>query len=143
LQQLVANSARGGNGARNNPIPTPTTYGNFTATHPPLFTGAGETLETDHWLHAIESKIGLLRCTENQKTLFIAQQLQGEASAWWANYTAARPTNYQVSWEEFCEALCAHHIPTGVMQRKYQEFMDLKKDGRSVQDYSKLFNHLA
>jgi hypothetical protein len=48
LRQLVANSARGGNGAINAPAPTPTTYGDFTVTHPPLFTEAGEPLEADH-----------------------------------------------------------------------------------------------
>jgi hypothetical protein len=48
LWQLVANSARGGNGERNAPSPTPTTYGNFAATHPSLFTEAGEPLEADH-----------------------------------------------------------------------------------------------
>jgi hypothetical protein len=41
LRQLMANSARGGNGVRNAPTLAPTTYGNFTATHPPLFTEAG------------------------------------------------------------------------------------------------------
>jgi hypothetical protein len=70
LQQLVANSARGIHGARNNLAPTPTTYGDFVATHPPLFTEAGEPLEVDHWLRVIESKFGLLHCTEVQKTLF-------------------------------------------------------------------------
>jgi hypothetical protein len=44
----VANSARGGNGARNAPAPAPTTYSDFVATHPPLFTEAGEPLEADH-----------------------------------------------------------------------------------------------
>jgi hypothetical protein len=29
------------------------------------------------------------------------------------------------------------------MLRKHQEFMDLKQCGRTVYDYSKLFNHLA
>jgi hypothetical protein len=48
LCQLVANSSRGGNGARNAPAPAPITYNNFTATHPPLFTEAGEPLEADH-----------------------------------------------------------------------------------------------
>jgi hypothetical protein len=40
LQQLMANStsARGGNGARNNHAQAPTTYGDFAATHPLLFT---------------------------------------------------------------------------------------------------------
>jgi hypothetical protein len=60
LWQLVANSTRGGNGARN----APTTYSDFLATHPPLFTEAGEHLEADHWLQVMECKFGLLRCTE-------------------------------------------------------------------------------
>jgi hypothetical protein len=48
LWQLVTNSAHGGNGARNAFAPAPTTYGDFAATHPPLFTEAGERLEADH-----------------------------------------------------------------------------------------------
>jgi hypothetical protein len=64
LQQLMANSTHGGNGARNAPAPAPTTYGDFTATHPSLFTEAGEPLEVDHWLRVMESKFGLLHYTE-------------------------------------------------------------------------------
>jgi hypothetical protein len=64
LRKPVANSTRGGNGARNAPAPAPTTYSNFTVTHPTLFTDAGEPLEADHWLRVMESKFGLLRCTE-------------------------------------------------------------------------------
>jgi hypothetical protein len=48
LQQLVANSAHGGHGVRNASAPTLTTCGDFAATHPPLFTKAGEPLEADH-----------------------------------------------------------------------------------------------
>jgi hypothetical protein len=143
LHQLVANSARGGNGARNVPAPAPTTYDDFAATHPPLFTEAGEPLEADHWLRVIESKFGLIRCTEVQKTLFAAQQLCGDVNAWWVNYTATRPADYQVPWTEFRDAFHAHYIPTGMMSKKHQEFMDLKQSRRSVHDYSKLFNHLA
>jgi hypothetical protein len=70
MWQLSANSIRGGNGARNTPAPALTTYSNFAATHPPLFTEAGEPLEADHWLRVMESKFMLLRYTEVQKTLF-------------------------------------------------------------------------
>jgi hypothetical protein len=48
LRQLIANSTRGGNGVRNAPAPAPTTYSDFAATHPPLFTEAREPLEVDH-----------------------------------------------------------------------------------------------
>jgi hypothetical protein len=91
LQQLVANSAHDGNGVRNAPNPAPTTYSDFAATHPPLFTEVGEPLGADHWLRAIESKFGLLRCTEVQKILFATQQLRGDANVWWANYTSTHP----------------------------------------------------
>jgi hypothetical protein len=111
LQQLVANSTRGGNGARNALAPAPTTYSDFVATHPPLFTEAGEPLEADHWLQVMDSKFGLLRCTDVQKTLFTAQQLWGHARAWWANDTATRPTDYHVSWAEFRDAFHAYYIP--------------------------------
>jgi hypothetical protein len=143
LRQLVANSTHGGNGARNAPAPAPTTYSDFVATHPLLFTEAGEPLEANHWLRVMVSKFGLLRCTEVQQTLFAAQQLWGDASAWWANYTATHPADYQVTWVEFRDAFRAYYIPTGVRRKKSQEFMDLKQGGRSVHDYSKQFNHLA
>jgi hypothetical protein len=48
LRQLVANSTRGGHGARNAPALALTIYGDFAATHPPLFTEIGEPLEADH-----------------------------------------------------------------------------------------------
>jgi hypothetical protein len=142
LRQLVANSTRGGNGGRNAPTLAPTTYSDFVAMHSPLFTEAGEPLE-DHWLQVMESKFRLLRYNEVQKTLFAAQQLRGDASVWWANYTATRPADYQVPWDEFHDAFHAHYIPAGVMKKKCQEFMDLKQGGRFVYDYSKQFNHLA
>jgi hypothetical protein len=91
----------------------------------------------------MQSKFGLLRCTEVQKTLFAAQQLRGDASTWWANYTATCPVDYQVIWAEFRNAFRAYYIPAGVMRKKRQEFMDLQQGGRSVHDYSKQFNHLA
>jgi hypothetical protein len=139
----MANSTRSGNGARNAPAPAPTTYSDFAATHPPLLTEAGEPLEADHWLWVMESKFGLLHYTEVQKTIFAAQQLCGDASAWWANYTATHPVDYQVPWAEFHDAFRAHYIPAGVMRKKRQEFMDLKQGGRSMHDYSKQFNHLV
>jgi hypothetical protein len=126
LRQLMANSGRGGNGARNASAPAPTTYSDFAATHLPLFTEAGEPLETNHWLRVMESKFGLLRCTEVQKTL-----------------RRVAAADYQVSWIEFCNAFRAHYISAGVMRKKRQEFIDLKQDGRFVHDYSNQFNHLA
>jgi hypothetical protein len=64
-----------------------TSYTEFIATHPLMFTEATDPLEADNWLCILESRFGLLHCTEFQKTLFTAQQLRGPTSAWWANFT--------------------------------------------------------
>jgi hypothetical protein len=66
---------------------------------------------------------------EVQKTHFTVQHLCGNTSMWWANYTATRPVDYQVSWTEFRIAFHAHHILAGVMRKKCQEFMELKQGG--------------
>jgi hypothetical protein len=108
-----------------------------------LFTEAGEPLEADHWLRVIESKFRLLHCTKVQNALFTMQQLHRDANAWWSNYAATRPADYQVSWTEFRSAFYAHYIPAGLMRKKRQEFMDLKQGGLSMHDYSNFFNHLA
>jgi hypothetical protein len=49
-----------------------TSYTDFLATQPPMFAEAIDPLQSDNWLHIIESKFGLLHCTEIQKTLFAA-----------------------------------------------------------------------
>jgi hypothetical protein len=110
----------------------------FLATQPPTFTVASEPLEADHWLHTIESKFDLLNCTENQKTLFAAQQLLGDARAWWASFTASHPAN-QVQWAEFREAF----REAGIVKSKHREFMDLQQGNQLVYVYSKMFNHLV
>ncbi|GJN41404.1 hypothetical protein PR202_gn00776 [Eleusine coracana subsp. coracana] len=142
LRQLVENTSnlggRGGN--RNNNQPRQCTYSEFLGTHPPTFERAREPLDADHWLRQTESKFGLLDCTEHQKVLFAAaQQLQGSASAWWANYEATLPAGRRLEWNEFKTAFRAHFIPAALMQRKLQEFTDLKQGGRNVLQYSEAF----
>jgi hypothetical protein len=102
-----------------------TSYTDFLATHPLTFAKATDPLEADNWLRIIESKFGLLHCTEYQKTLFMAQQLRGPVSAWWANFTATIQDGHQVSWAEFRTAFRGHNIPVGLMARKLQEFLHL------------------
>jgi hypothetical protein len=50
-----------------------TSYSEYLATHPPLFSGGNDPLEADDWLRTTESKFSLLHCTEYQKTLYTAQ----------------------------------------------------------------------
>jgi hypothetical protein len=91
-----------------------------------MFAKVIDLLEVDYWLCIIESKFGLLHCSEIQKTLFAAQQLHGPTSAWWANFTATIQDGHQVPRLEFCMAFRGHHIPAGLMAHKLQEFLHLQ-----------------
>jgi hypothetical protein len=70
---LMTNSNRDGTVVGNARDQARSSYVEFLATHPPTFIEASEPLEADHRLHTVESKFDLLHCTENQKTLFVAQ----------------------------------------------------------------------
>jgi hypothetical protein len=103
LCHLVTNSSREGTVVTNSRDQARSSYVEFLATQLPTFTEASKPLKADHWLCTIESMFKLLNYTEIQKMLFAAQQLLGDARAWWANFTATRPAN-QVQWTQFREA---------------------------------------
>jgi hypothetical protein len=77
--------------------PRETSYLDFSKTRPSLFVKAEDPLEAGEWIHVIEQKFGLLRCSETQKPLFAAQQLRGPASTWWGNFVAVQPANHQIT----------------------------------------------
>jgi hypothetical protein len=120
-----------------------TSYSEFLAIHPPLFSGGKDPLEADDWLRTIESKFNLLHCTEYQKTLYATQQLRGPAGAWWASYTFALLADHHVPWGEFRAAFRGHHLSAGTMRRKLAEFLDLHQGNCSIYEYIQKFNNLA
>ena len=74
---------------------------------------------------------------------FAAQQLLGSASACWDTFNALQPVDHRVTWQEFTAAFREYYIPTGVLNRKLMEFLDLRQGSMSVMDYVNKFNHLS
>ncbi|GJN13347.1 hypothetical protein PR202_gb00040 [Eleusine coracana subsp. coracana] len=101
LVDITSHLAGHGGNRNNNNQPQQCTYSDFLGMHPPTFEHAREPLDANHWLRQTESKFGLLDCTEHHKVLFAAQQLQGPAGAWWANYAALLPAGHHIKWNEF------------------------------------------
>lgn len=117
-------------------------YG-ISETRPPIFVKAEEPLEADEWLCVKEQKFGLVCCTETQKPLFVAQQLRGPASMWWANFVAVHPQDHLVTQDEFKQAFREYYIPDGILQMKLEEFVRLKQDNNYVMQYLAKYNHLS
>jgi hypothetical protein len=97
LREMAANQFQPHGGRAPPQGPRDTTYLEFSETRSPLFVKAEEPLEADEWVRVMEQKFGLIRCTEMQKPLFVAQQLRGPASTWWANFSAIQPVGHQVT----------------------------------------------
>ena len=81
--------------------------------------------------------------TDEQKVRFAAQELLGLASAWWDTFNAMQQLDHWVTWQEFTAAFREFYIPTGVLNRKLTEFLDLQQGSLSVMDYVNNFNHLS
>jgi hypothetical protein len=70
MRRLVENDVRHG-AERQQPRhqERDSSYSDILTTHPPVFTDVTDPLEADSWLRTTESKLGLLHCTEYQKTI--------------------------------------------------------------------------
>jgi hypothetical protein len=119
-------------------------YKEFLSTQPPVFSKAEDPLEAKDWLRTIEQKLGLVRCDDVQKTQCAAQQLQGQAGAWWEEYLALQPNGHQISWAKFREVFRTRYIPKALMEIKFNEFLDLKQgEEESVMEYFERFTRLS
>ena len=108
-----------------------------------MFTPMAEPLDAEHWLRILEQKFLLLTITNEQKVRFVVQQLLGSMSAWWDTFNAMLQPDHHVTWQEFTAAFKEFYIPTGVLNRKLTEFLDLRQGCMSVMDYVNKFNHLS
>nr|ABA96940.1 retrotransposon protein, putative, Ty3-gypsy subclass [Oryza sativa Japonica Group] len=115
----------------------------FLRVKPPTFSSTTNPIEAYDWLHAIEKKLNLLQCNEQEKVAFATHQLQGPASIWWDNYMVTRPAGAKVTWTEFRHSFNKAQVPEGIVAQKKREFRSLQQGTRTVIEYLHEFNRLA
>nr|ABA97433.1 retrotransposon protein, putative, Ty3-gypsy subclass [Oryza sativa Japonica Group] len=125
------------------PPPPQSKLPEFLRVRPPTFSSTTNPMEANDWLHAIEKKLNLLQCNDQEKVAFATHQLQGPASAWWDNHMATRPPGTEVTWVEFCRSFRKAQVPDGVVAQKKREFRALHQGNRTVTEYLHEFNRLA
>ena len=81
--------------------------------------------------------------TDEQKVYFAAQQLLGSVGARWETFQAMELPDHPATWQEFSTAFREFFIPTGVINQKVTEFLELRQGNRTVMEYVNKFNHLA
>nr|CAH66135.1 H0622G10.4 [Oryza sativa] len=126
-----------------NPPPPQNKLADFLRVKPPTFSSTTNPVEAGVWLYAIEKKLELLQCTDQEKVVFASHQLQGPASEWWDHFRMNRAEGQPITWAEFTEGFKKTHIPVGVVALKKREFRALKQKDHTVAEYLHEFNRLA
>ncbi|XP_015616785.1 transposon Tf2-1 polyprotein [Oryza sativa Japonica Group] len=137
MQQLQNQQNQG-----NNHAPPKNKLAEFLRVRPPTFSSTTNPVEAGDWLHAIEKKLDLLQCTDQEKVSFASHQLHGSTSEWWDHFRLNRTTAEPITWLEFIAAFWKTHIPSGVVSLKKKEFSALTQGSRSVTEYLHEFNRL-
>src|SRR3954463_6809715 len=115
----------------------------FILLKPPVFPCSSEPLEADDWLRSIERKLDTAHVAPDDRVIFAAYFLEGDALQWWENYVAMQPDGHVVTWQEFRDAFRGYHILDELMERKKEEFFNMNQGEMSIHEYVTEFNRLA
>ncbi|CAN6347943.1 unnamed protein product [Urochloa humidicola] len=131
------------NNNNNNNQPPRSKHQGFMTHRPPTFSHSADPLEADDWLKTVEKMLNIVQCSDREKVLYASGCLEGTAGDWWDTYTAAHANADTITWQEFRDSFRSHHIPTGLMKLKKQEFLALKQGGMTVSEYRDKFIQLS
>src|SRR4051812_38608193 len=119
-----------------------TTLQQFLAINPPRFAEARDPLEADDWLAEIKKHFKANAVREEDYVTFASFQLQGAAGSWYSTYKDNKGDT-EITWDDFVKDFRAAHIPSGLIERKREEFLALRQGDRTVQEYNLAFIRLA
>src|SRR3954466_4172786 len=121
---------------------TPHYSSSLLSTPPPRFSEARDPLEADDWIAEIKKHFNANTVRLVDYVTFASFQLQGAAASWYDTYKANKG-DAVITWANFVADFRAAHIPSGLMDRKREEFLALRQGDRSVQEYNLAFVRLA
>src|SRR3954471_20403025 len=111
----------------------------FILLKPPVFRCSSEPLEADDWIRSIECKLDMAHVAPDDRVIFAAYFLEGDAAEWWENYVVMQPDGHVVIWQEFCDAFRGYHLLDELMERKKEEFCNLTQGELSMHEYVREF----
>src|SRR3954462_121275 len=137
IMQLLQNQ-----GGQRGDRPHHTTLQHFLAIIPPRFAEARDPLEADDWPAEIKKHFSANSVRPEDYVTFALFQLQGAAGSCYSTYKENKG-DAEITWDEFVADFRAAHIPSGLIERKREEFLALRQGDRSVHEYNLAFVRLA
>src|SRR4051812_17102029 len=105
--------------------PHHTTLHQFLAINPPRFSEARDPLKADDWLAEIKKHFNANTVRPVDYVTFASFLLQGVAGSWYSTYKDNKG-DVVITWDEFVADFREAHIPSGLIERKREEFLALR-----------------
>ncbi|XP_030464553.2 uncharacterized protein LOC115684018 [Syzygium oleosum] len=116
----------------------------FLKLKPPRFTGTKNPEEAKSWIDEMEKMVNLLDCNDIDKIALAEYQLQENARHWWkASKETMISTDTIVTWDGFVKAFFWKYFSDYARDRKVMEFMQLKQNDLTVDQYEAKFTELS
>ncbi|XP_077222018.1 uncharacterized protein LOC143855851 [Tasmannia lanceolata] len=112
---------------------------------PRIFLGSGRAHDAEAWMERVEKAFRAMNCKDDEeKVRYATYMLEDNALDWWEGIereNASKPELFK--WQDFCNAFYSRYFPPSMRHNLVREFMKLKQDGRSVEEYETEFDRLA
>ncbi|XP_059280963.1 aldehyde dehydrogenase family 3 member F1-like [Lycium ferocissimum] len=145
LTQLLAAQAQcqeSGSSSGNNGESSKTK--DFLRMNPPIFTETKKDEDPQDYINALQKISRIMIVTEIEAATFETHQLQSVANTWYESWELSQGEDApDATWDEFTSTFLDHFMPIEVREAKAEQFLKLKQNGRSVQDYYLEFISLA
>ncbi|XP_040996124.1 uncharacterized protein LOC121242305 [Juglans microcarpa x Juglans regia] len=121
------------------------TFEQFNRTHPSIFDGRGDTNATEDWIQDIKEIFNVLECTDQQKFLFTAFKLTGEAKRSWNFEKVIREAEGTgvIVWAQFKQNFFDRFFPKADRKARAREFTNLVQGTMTVRQYAARFAELS
>jgi hypothetical protein len=125
------------------PLPPRDKHREFMSHKPPTLVSSPDPLHADDWLKSVDKILNIAQCFDREKVLYAFGRLTGPGADWWDSYVAAHDAADTITWAEFTTQFRNYHILAGLMKIKKKEFLSLKQDNMSINEYRDKFIQLS
>ena len=103
--------------------------------HPPTYAGEEDPVILEEWIRTFDKLLDAVNCPADQRISSAVYYLTKAADNWWTTTGPDLLQEPNFDWEDFKTALRAQFYTERIRGIKCEEFLKLKQDGASVQEY--------
>ncbi|KAJ8770542.1 hypothetical protein K2173_018033 [Erythroxylum novogranatense] len=107
------------------------------------FFGTSDPEEAEIWLRKTERVLDQMECEDDERVIYAASLLQGDALHWWETVPGSQMRPVGLAWQDFVVAFRKKYLSEVYIQQKQREFLSLTQRDMSVSEYEHRFTQLV